>query len=91
MTYVDLTLHILAWLYLYRKTVCFFFLARRDLPLGIEDYKIRDRSLSASSEWNRYHGAQLGRLNTVARGRNKGAWSAKRNNRRQWIMVSARF
>ena len=56
--------------------------------MGIEDYKIRDRYLSASSAWNRYHGAQFGRLNAVARGRNKGAWSAKRNNRQQWIMVS---
>jgi len=56
--------------------------------LGIEDRKIRDRYLTASSEWNKYHGARFGRLNTVARGRNKGAWSAKRNNRRQYIMVS---
>ena len=56
--------------------------------MGIEDRKISDRYLTASSEWNRYHGARRGRLNTVARGRNKGAWSAKRNNRRQYIMVS---
>lgn len=61
--------------------------ARSDLPLGIEDRKIQDRYLTASTEWNTYHGARFGRLNAVARGRNKGAWSAKRNNRRQWIMV----
>jgi len=61
--------------------------SRKDLPLGIEDRKIRDRYLTASSEWNKYHGARFGRLNTVARGRNRGAWSAKRNNRRQYIMV----
>ena len=70
------------------KLIYFTWTARRDLPLGIEDYKIKDRSLSASSEWNTYHGARFGRLNAVARGRNKGAWSARRNNRRQWIMVS---
>ena len=68
--------------------IWFTFIARKDLPLGIEDRKISDRYLTASSEWNRYHGPRFGRLNTVARGRNKGAWSAKRNNRRQYIMVS---
>ena len=67
---------------------CSISTARRDLPLGIEDYKINGRYLSASTEWNKYHGARFARLNSVARGRNKGAWSAKRNNRRQWIMVS---
>lgn len=56
--------------------------------MGIEDRKVSDRYLTASSEWNRYHGARFGRLNAVARGRNKGAWSAKKNNRRQYIMVS---
>ncbi len=59
--------------------------------MGIEDRKIRDRYLTASTEWNKYHGARFGRLNAVARGRNKGAWSAKRNNRRQWIMVGFTF
>ena len=62
--------------------------AKKDLPLGIEDRKIPDRCLTASSEWNKNHGARFGRLNTVVGGRNKGAWSAKRNNRRQYIMVS---
>lgn len=56
--------------------------------MGIEDRKVSDHYLTASSEWNRYHGARFGRLNAVARGRNKGAWSAKKNNRRQYIMVS---
>ena len=59
--------------------------------MGIEDRKIRGRYLTASTEWNKYHGARFGRLNGVARGRNKGAWSAKRNNRRQWIMVGFTF
>ena len=65
--------------------------AKKDLPMGIEDYKIKDRDLTASSEWDKYHAARFARLNSVARGKNKGAWSAKRNNRGQWIMVSVFF
>lgn len=61
--------------------------SKKDLPMGIEDYKIKDRDLTASSEWDKYHAARFARLNSVARGKNKGAWSAKRNNRGQWIMV----
>lgn len=55
--------------------------------MGIEDYKIKDRQMRASSEWDKYHAARFARLNLVARGKNRGAWSAKRNNRAQWIMV----
>ena len=62
--------------------------AKNDLPMGIEDYKIKDRQMRASSEWSKYHAARFARLNLVARGKNKGAWSAKKNNRAQWIMVS---
>ena len=64
-----------------------FLAAKNDLPMGIEDYKIKDRQIRASSEWDKYHAARLARLNLVKRGSYRGGWSAKRNNRAQWIMV----
>ena len=64
-----------------------FSAAKNDLPMGIEDYKIKDRQITASSEWDKYHAARFARLNLAARGKNKGGWSAKRYNRAQWIMV----
>ena len=44
--------------------------------------------MRASSEWDRYHAACLARLNLKPRGRFKGGWSAKKNNRKQWIQVN---
>ena len=44
--------------------------------------------MRASSEWDRYHAAYLARLNLKPRGRFKGGWSAKKNNRKQWIQVN---
>ena len=46
--------------------------------------------MRASSEWDRYHAAYLARLNLKPRGRFKGGWSAKKNNRKQWIQVNFR-
>ena len=46
--------------------------------------------MRASSEWDRYHAAYLARLNLKPRGRFKGGWSAKKNNRKQWIQVHFR-
>ena len=46
--------------------------------------------MRASSEWDRYHAAYLARLNLKPRGPLKGGWSAKKNNRKQWIQVHFR-
>ena len=46
--------------------------------------------MRASSEWDQYHAAYLARLNLKPRGRFKGGWSAKKNNRKQWIQVNFR-
>ena len=46
--------------------------------------------MKASSEVDKYHAAYLARLNLQPKGRFKGGWSAKRNNRRKWIQVHFR-
>ncbi|EDO48092.1 predicted protein, partial [Nematostella vectensis] len=56
-------------------------------PLGVQDGRIPDRAFSASSVWDRNHGASNARLHSVRRGRRTGAWSAKRNRRGEWLQV----
>lgn len=57
------------------------------MPLGVEDLRIPDCALSASSRWDGYHGPHRGRLNIQRRGRFRGAWSSRANNRHQWFQV----
>lgn len=56
-------------------------------PLGVEDKRIPDSDMMASSEWSANHGAKNGRLNSKKTGSNRGAWSALRNDRHQWLGV----
>ena len=72
------------------QTTLFIFLtsAPNSVPIGIEDGKIPNGYITASSTYNRYTAPWLGRLNNKARGRFKGAWSAKRNNRKQWLQFN---
>ncbi|EDO48089.1 predicted protein [Nematostella vectensis] len=57
-------------------------------PLGIQNRRrVPNRHLSASSRWDRNHGANRGRLNARRHGSRIGAWSARTNNRYQWIQV----
>lgn len=53
--------------------------------LGVSKGRLGNQYVKASSEWDRYHAAYLARLNLKPRGRFKGGWSAKKNNRKQWI------
>jgi len=57
------------------------------VPLGIEDRSIPYNAFRASSKWDKNHGPSRARLNTVKQGLKTGAWSAKHNNRAQWIQV----
>jgi len=57
------------------------------VPIGIEDGSIPNRAITASSKWDNNHGPSRARLNTVRQGAKTGAWSAKHNNRAQWIQV----
>ncbi|EDO48094.1 predicted protein, partial [Nematostella vectensis] len=61
--------------------------ATNKVPIGIEDGKVPNRAFKASSSWDKYHGPSRARLNAVRKGAYRGAWSAKKNNRRQWIQV----
>lgn len=57
-------------------------------PLGLQNGRIRNSRITASSEYNVYHAARLGRLHLHKRGRYVGAWCAKHKNRNQWFKVN---
>ncbi|RMX52485.1 hypothetical protein pdam_00013777, partial [Pocillopora damicornis] len=57
-------------------------------PLGLENYRIPDSAFASSSEWDSNHGPTNARLNRPSGGGKTGAWSAKRNDRNQWIQVT---
>ena len=63
-----------------------FLLDRCEAPLGMEDRTVSDTKLTASSMHNHNHGPWRARLWHRNSG-GTGAWSAKYNNRRQWIQV----
>ena len=56
-------------------------------PLGLQNGRLRNSRITASSEYNVYTAARLGRLGLHKRGRYVGAWSARHNNKNQWIKV----
>ncbi|CAB4003226.1 Hypothetical predicted protein, partial [Paramuricea clavata] len=55
--------------------------------LGLENGRIRDGQISASSNHDSNHRAQNGRLNFIAHNGRTGAWSAKVNDVKQWLQV----
>ena len=57
------------------------------MSLGLEDGRIQDGAMSASSVYNNYHAAKLGRLHLEARARNVGAWCVKTNDAHQWLQI----
>lgn len=56
-------------------------------PLGMRNGRIRNHKITASSSYNRFHAAWLGRLGRVKTGRYIGAWCAKDKNYHQWFKV----
>ncbi|CAH3172634.1 unnamed protein product [Porites evermanni] len=61
--------------------------SRCDMPLGLEDKRVHDKMMRASSYYNYYCRPASGRLNGRRAGRYGGAWCAKRSDRRQWLQV----
>ena len=57
------------------------------MPLGIEDKRVHDKMMRASSYASYYCRSGSGRLNGRRYGRYGGAWCAKRRDRRQWLQV----
>lgn len=53
----------------------------------MESRTIKDAQITASSEWDRNHAAIQGRLNFQKSGIKQGAWSAKFNDKNQWLQV----
>lgn len=57
------------------------------MSLGMEDGRIPDTAMSASTIYSRQYAARLGRLNLVAKSGNAGAWCVKTNNNQQWLQI----
>ena len=77
---------------------CFYMIIIADkciAPLGMEDNKIADDQLTASSEWSstRYHGVKNARLNRPSQPDSTGAWCAAGEGLYgvgQWVQVDLR-
>ena len=54
----------------------------------MESRRIKDAQVTASSQWDGNHAAIQGRLNFKAGGGKQGGWSARQNNKNQWIQVA---
>ena len=57
------------------------------MSLGIEDGRIQDSAMTASSIASSNHVSKLGRLNLVAPSGKAGAWCAKTNDVKQWLQI----
>ncbi|EDO48083.1 predicted protein, partial [Nematostella vectensis] len=56
-------------------------------PLGMRNKRIHNNQITASSQYDKNHAPYLARLFAKRRGRFMGAWSAKVNNRHQWLQI----
>ena len=57
------------------------------MPSGIEDGRIQESAMTASSIANNSHATDRARLNLVAASGKAGAWCAKVNNVNQWLQI----
>lgn len=57
------------------------------MPLGLEDYRIPNGALRASSSSNYNHGPERARINQPSGHSRSGAWVAKYRNANQWLQV----
>ena len=57
------------------------------MSLGIEDGRIQDSAMTASTIHSSTFSANLGRLNLVARSGKNGAWCAKTSNNKEWLQI----
>lgn len=60
-------------------------MSRGSKPLGLQNGRLRNSKITASSELNNKHAAWLGRLGRQKQGSYAGAWVARVNNYYQWI------
>jgi len=57
------------------------------MSVGMEDGRIQDAAISASTINSGNYAAKLGRLNLVASSGKAGAWCVKTNNNKQWLQI----
>ena len=57
------------------------------MSLGLEDGRIQDGVISASTIWSSACAAKLGRLNHVAGSGKAGAWCVRTSDAHQWLQI----
>lgn len=68
-------------------TSLFIIADKCDVPLGIQDGRITQSMLTASSMYNRYYGPWSARLQARNHGAVRGGWLARVNNNHQWLQI----
>lgn len=56
-------------------------------PVGMQNGKIKNGQITASSMFNQFHAPWLARLHRAKHGRYIGSWSSRHNNHNQWLQV----
>lgn len=56
-------------------------------PVGMQNGRIKNRAITASSYHNHFHAPWLARLHRRKHGRFVGSWAAKHNNHHQFLQV----
>lgn len=70
-------------------TICLFLVGTRcDRALGMMSGRIRNSLITASSQWDSNHASYLARLNHRRVANKMGAWSARSNDRKQWLQIT---
>ena len=57
------------------------------MSLGVEDGRIQDSAMSASTIESSSHAANLARLNLVAASSKAGAWCSQKLDKKQWLKI----
>ena len=79
---------LLDWNFMFPEFLFLFpFAGKCDVPIGLEDRRVPDQLITASSFYNYYCAPWNARLRQRRVGRLGGAWCAKRSDRRQWLKV----
>ena len=60
---------------------------RCSVPLGMEDRRIPDSAITASSSVNSSHGPSNARLNFLNKGSDISAWCPKSSSENQWLQI----
>ena len=63
------------------------YLGRYDMPLGLEDQRIADPQITASTHYNLLCGPWNARLHRTRGGRFGGSWCAKTKDSKQWLRI----